>query len=100
MSVQNVVLGQLIGGRGYGYELAERLRAFSDAIELSEAAVYASLRSLEEKGLIAEVARDAPAARANVRVIFEATPRAASTSAAGWRRRRERRRCARSCTCS
>lgn len=74
LSVQNVVLGQLIGGRGYGYELAERLRAFSEAIELSEAAVYASLRSLEEKGLIAEVARDAPASRANVRVIFEATP--------------------------
>lgn len=27
VSVQNVVLGQLIERRGYGYELADRLRA-------------------------------------------------------------------------
>lgn len=77
MSVQNVVLGQLLRRRGYGYELAARLRGFADAFELSDAAIYAALRSLEGKGLIAEVGRDelrSAGRQSSLRVIFEATP--------------------------
>ncbi|HEY6780063.1 MAG TPA: PadR family transcriptional regulator [Thermoleophilaceae bacterium] len=77
MSVQNVVLGQIIRRRGYGYELADRLREWSEALELSESAIYAALRSLETKGLIVEVGDDTPEQdrrRSNVRVIYEATP--------------------------
>ncbi len=76
MSVQNVVLGQLIRRRGYGYELADRLREWSDALELSESAIYAALRSLETKGLITEVGTEVSEydrRRSNVRVIYEAT---------------------------
>lgn len=76
MSVQNVVLGQLIQRRGYGYELADRLRTWTEALELSDAAIYAALRQLERRGLIAEAGRER--ARPNdwqrgQRVIFEAT---------------------------
>jgi DNA-binding PadR family transcriptional regulator len=77
VSVQNVVLGQLIRRRGYGYELAGRLREWADALELSDTAVYAALQRLEEKGLIEEVGRDGPrpgGRQSNMRVIFEATP--------------------------
>lgn len=76
MSVQNVVLGQLIRRRGYGYELADRLRDWTDAFELSEAAVYAALRQLERRGLIAEAGREElrrNGKQAGLRVIFEAT---------------------------
>jgi DNA-binding PadR family transcriptional regulator len=76
VSVQNVVLGQLIRHRGYGYELADRLRDWTDALELSEAAIYAALRKLQEKGLIEEVGRDEARTRgrqSGLRVIFDAT---------------------------
>lgn len=79
VSVQNVVLGQLIQRRGYGYELIERLRAWSDAFELSGAAVYAALRQLERKGLVVEAGRGESHGVAGrqpaMRVIFEATDR-------------------------
>lgn len=71
-----MVLGQIIRRRGYGYELADRLREWSEALELSESAIYAALRSLEAKGLIVEVGQDAPEQdrrRSNVRLIYEAT---------------------------
>lgn len=77
MSVQNVVLGQLIRRRGYGYELADRLRVWADALDLSEAAIYSALRGLEEKGLIVETDHEAPrrtSRQASLRVVFEATP--------------------------
>ena len=76
MSVQNVVLGQLIRHRGYGYELADRLREWTDALELSEAAIYAALRKLQERGLIEEVGREEARSRgrqSGLRVIFEPT---------------------------
>lgn len=76
MSVQNVVLGQLIRRRGYGYELADRLRDWTDALELSDAAIYAALRKLEERGLIVEVDRSErrrDGRQSGLRVIFEAT---------------------------
>lgn len=76
MSVQNVVLGQLIQRRGYGYELADRLRVWAGALQLSDAAVYAALRQLESKGLASEVGREKAglsAGRRSPRVIFEAT---------------------------
>lgn len=77
MAVQNVVLGQLIARRTYGYELIERLKEWSDWVDLSHAAIYAALRKLEQAGLIVEVSRDAPAAggrQHSMRVIYEATP--------------------------
>ncbi|HEY4279688.1 MAG TPA: helix-turn-helix transcriptional regulator [Conexibacter sp.] len=76
MSVQNVVLGQLIQHRGYGYELADRLKDWTDALELSEAAIYAALRKLQERGLIEEAGREEARTRGRqsaLRVIFEAT---------------------------
>lgn len=75
--MQNVVLGQLIQHRGYGYELADRLRAWADALDLSDAAIYAALRNLAGKGLIVEAGRDGAARgsrQSHLRVIFEATP--------------------------
>ncbi|MEY2425746.1 MAG: hypothetical protein QOI61_1318 [Actinomycetota bacterium] len=77
MSVQNVVLGQLIQHRGYGYELADRLREWTDALALSDAAIYAALGNLEKKGMIVEVGREETrrgGRQSNLRVIFEATP--------------------------
>lgn len=52
MSIQNVVLGELIArrGYGYGYELRDALREISEALGYSENIVYASLRALREKG--------------------------------------------------
>jgi len=77
VSVQNVVLGQLIQRRGYGYDLADRLRAWTDALELSDAAIYAALRQLERKGLVVEAGRAEEARGASrqptLRVIFEVT---------------------------
>lgn len=78
MSIQNVVLGQLIRHRGYGWEVRERLRAFGDAFAISESAVYMALSKLSDRGLIVEVGREAsegPAGwKATQRRIFEATP--------------------------
>lgn len=76
VSVQNVVLGQLIRRRGYGYELADRLRAWTDAFEFSDAAIYAALRQLERRGLIVEVGLEQPVTgdwHRGQRVVFEAT---------------------------
>lgn len=76
MSVQNVVLGQLIQRRGYGYELADRLRVWAGALQLSDAAVYSALRQLASKGLVSEVGHEEAAlsaGRRSPRVIFEVT---------------------------
>jgi DNA-binding PadR family transcriptional regulator len=77
MSVQNVVLGQLVRRRGYGYEIADRLRGlFDDVFGFSGTAVYPALTALEKKGLIVEVDRE-PLLRAarwsHPRVVYEAT---------------------------
>lgn len=86
MSVQNVVLGQLVQRRGYGYEIADRLRdVFTDLFEFSDTAVYPALAALERKGLIVEVSRDSVRREerwSNPRVVYEPTP-------AGRRRFRE-----------
>ncbi len=60
MSVQNVVLGELIKrrGYGYGYELRDQMREFSDTLGYSDTFVYAALVALERQGLIAVVERD------------------------------------------
>jgi DNA-binding PadR family transcriptional regulator len=73
VSVQNVVLGELIKrrGYGYGYQLRDQMREFSEALGYSDTFVYAALVALERQGLVAVVARDGeqrdlhhPAARA------------------------------------
>lgn len=60
MSVQNVVLGELIKrrGYGYGYELRDQMREFSEALGYSDTFVYAALVALERQGLVAVVERD------------------------------------------
>lgn len=77
MSVQNVVLGQLVRRRGYGYEIADRLRdLFGDVFGFSGTAVYPALTALEKKGLIVEVDRGPRAGDApwpHPRVVYEAT---------------------------
>jgi DNA-binding PadR family transcriptional regulator len=79
VSVQNVVLGQLVQRRGYGWEIRERLRAFGEAFGISEAAIYAALKKLHERELIAETERAAPQPHATVqsaqRRVFEVTPK-------------------------
>jgi len=78
VSVQNVVLGELVRRRGYGYQLHDRLRELlTDVFGFSETAVYPALQALEKRGLIVEVAR-APSRRddrwSNPRIVYEATP--------------------------
>lgn len=60
MSVQNVVLGELIKrrGYGYGYELRDQMREFSETLGYSDTFVYAALVALERQGLVAVVERD------------------------------------------
>jgi DNA-binding PadR family transcriptional regulator len=60
VSVQNVVLGELIKrrGYGYGYELRDQMREFSDSLGYSDTFVYAALVALEKHGLVAVVERD------------------------------------------
>jgi DNA-binding PadR family transcriptional regulator len=60
VSVQNVVLGELIKrrGYGYGYELRDQMREFSEALGYSDTFVYAALLALERQGLVAVVNRD------------------------------------------
>jgi DNA-binding PadR family transcriptional regulator len=76
--VQNVVLGELVRRRGYGYQLHDRLRELlTDVFGFSETAVYPALQALEKRGLIVEVDR-APSRRderwSNPRIVYEATP--------------------------
>lgn len=78
MSVQNVVLGELVRRRGYGYQLHDRLRELLiDVFGFSETAVYPALQSLERRGLIVAVDR-VPSRRedrwTNPRIVYEATP--------------------------
>lgn len=82
MSVQNVVLGELIKrrGYGYGYELRDRMREFSDALGYSDTFIYAALVALERQGLVAVVDREgAPGAgvprsrQSASRVYYEVT---------------------------
>lgn len=76
--MQNVVLGELVKRRGYGYQLHDRLRELlTDVFGFSETAVYPALQALEKRGLIVEVDR-APSRRddrwSNPRIVYEATP--------------------------
>jgi len=76
VSVQNVVLGQLIRRRGYGYELADRLKDCTVAFDFSDAAIYGALRGLLRRGLIVEAGREEVHGndwQKGQRVIFEAT---------------------------
>jgi DNA-binding PadR family transcriptional regulator len=82
MSVQNVVLGELIKrrGYGYGYELRDQMREFSEALGYSDTFVYAALVALERQGLVAVVERegdrasDPPRSRQSAsRVYYEVT---------------------------
>jgi DNA-binding PadR family transcriptional regulator len=82
VSVQNVVLGELIKrrGYGYGYELRDRMRDFSETLGYSDTFVYAALLALERQGLVAIVERDgdqAPATprsrQSTSRVYYEVT---------------------------
>lgn len=77
MSVQNIVLGELVRQRGYGYQLQDRLRElFIDVFGFSETAVYPALQALERRGLIEAVDR-IPAHRGerwtNPRIVYEIT---------------------------
>jgi DNA-binding PadR family transcriptional regulator len=60
VSVQNVVLGELIKrrGYGYGYELRDQMREFSEALGYSDTFIYAALVALERQGLVSVVERD------------------------------------------
>lgn len=76
--MQNVVLGELVRRRGYGYQLHDRLRELlTDVFGFSETAVYPALQALEKRRLIVEVDR-APSRRddrwSNPRIIYAATP--------------------------
>ncbi|MGN6188022.1 MAG: PadR family transcriptional regulator [Conexibacter sp.] len=82
LSVQNVVLGELIKrrGYGYGYELRDQMREFSEALGYSDTFIYAALVALERQGLVAVVERDgehpppAPHPRQSAsRVYYEVT---------------------------
>lgn len=59
VSVQNVVLGELIKrrGYGYGYELRDQMREFSEALGYSDTFVYAALVALERQGLVSVIER-------------------------------------------
>jgi len=59
VSVQNVVLGELIKrrGYGYGYELRDQMREFSEALGYSDTFVYAALVALERQGLVTVIER-------------------------------------------
>lgn len=77
VSVQNIVLGELVRQRGYGYQLQDRLRElFVDVFGFSETAVYPALQTLERRGLIEAVDR-IPAHRGerwtNPRIVYEVT---------------------------
>lgn len=58
--MQNVVLGELIKrrGYGYGYELRDQLREVTEALGYSDTFIYAALMALERQGLVAVVERD------------------------------------------
>lgn len=79
--MQNVVLGELMRRRGYGYQLHDRLRdVLGDVFGFSDTVVYPALQALAQRGLIVEVDRipsrrdDHWANQRNPRIIYEATP--------------------------
>ena len=77
LSIQNVVLGELIWrrGYGYGYEVRDQMREFSEALGYSDTVVYAALDALEKKKLV--VAKRAGTTcggrQANARVYYDVT---------------------------
>lgn len=78
LSIQNMLLGELLWrrGYGYGYELRDQLLELSEALGYSDTVVYSSLRALERQGLVRVVERDGPAGRskqAESRVYYEVT---------------------------
>lgn len=72
MSVRNAVLGLVIERPGYGYELTQRLNQRLPGLQLSEAAVYPALDSLERQGLVQR--RKTAGRTARKRVWYESTP--------------------------
>jgi DNA-binding PadR family transcriptional regulator len=77
-SVHNVVLGELISrrGYGYGYELSDQLSELTAALGYSDTVVYAALVSLERQGLVRVIERETPRTakrQARARVYHEAT---------------------------
>lgn len=52
MSIQNVVLGELIRrrGYGYGYEIRDQLGEISEVLGYSDTFVYAALDALARRG--------------------------------------------------
>jgi DNA-binding PadR family transcriptional regulator len=78
VSVQNVVLGELIGrrGYGYGYELLDQLREFLEVMGYSSTVIYPALEGLEKQGFVTVVDRDQGSAgghQAKSRVYYEVT---------------------------
>jgi len=78
LSIQNMLLGELIRrrGYGYGYELRDQLSEFSEALGYSDTAVYSALKALEREGLVRIVQRDGPVGKgkqAESRVYYEVT---------------------------
>jgi DNA-binding PadR family transcriptional regulator len=78
VSVQNVVLGELIRRRGYayGYELLDQLRDLPEMLGYSDSVIYASLGGLEKKGFVKERSRGSAHAgtrQASTRVYYEVT---------------------------
>jgi DNA-binding PadR family transcriptional regulator len=78
LSIQNMLLGELIWrrGYGYGYELRDQLSEFSEALGYSGTAVYSALKALEREGLVRVVERDGPVGKskqAESRVYYEVT---------------------------
>lgn len=78
MSIQNVVLGELIWrrGYGYGYEVYDQVQELCEALGYSESIVYAALQGLARRGLIRVVDREAAVAggrQASTRVYYAVT---------------------------
>jgi DNA-binding PadR family transcriptional regulator len=60
VSIQNVVLGELIRRRGfgYGYEIRDQLLELAEVLGYSDTFVYPALDALARQGLVREIDRD------------------------------------------
>lgn len=88
MSIQKVVLGELIWrrGYGYGYEIYDQMHDLCEALGYSENIVYAALQSLARRGLVRVVEPMVAAAggrRPNSRVYYAVTDEG-EESFRGW----------------
>jgi DNA-binding PadR family transcriptional regulator len=80
VSFQNVVLGELIRRRGfgYGYEVREQLHQLSEVLGYSDTLVYSALDALERKGFVRPLVEPGEVVvgrrtQANSRVYYEVT---------------------------